>query len=87
MKTILKHRNESVGEAASRLTFRWASATITRGLEGAAMLNRLRRGASLLELLISLAIIGALASLVLGAAMALLTKVHQLGGGCCFGSG
>jgi prepilin-type N-terminal cleavage/methylation domain-containing protein len=50
------------------------------------MLNRLRRGASLLELLISLAIIGALASLVMGAAMALLTKVHGLGGGC-FGVG
>jgi prepilin-type N-terminal cleavage/methylation domain-containing protein len=51
------------------------------------MLNQLRRGASLLELLISLAIIGALASLTLGAAMAVLTKVHQLGGGCCFGGG
>jgi Tfp pilus assembly protein FimT len=46
------------------------------------MVNRLRRGASLLELLISLAIIGGLASLVLAAAMALLKRVNELGGGC-----
>jgi len=42
------------------------------------MMNRLRRGASLVELLISLGIIGALVGLVLTAAMSLLNAVNRL---------
>jgi type II secretory pathway pseudopilin PulG len=42
------------------------------------MLNRLRRGASLLELLISLGIIGGLVGLVLTAALSLLQAVNRL---------
>lgn len=42
------------------------------------MLNRLRRGGSLVELLIALGIIGALVGLVLTAAMSLLNAVHRL---------
>ena len=42
------------------------------------MSHRLRRAASLLELLISLAIIGGLASLILGAAMMLLNRALHI---------
>jgi type II secretory pathway pseudopilin PulG len=43
------------------------------------MRNRIRYGASLLELLIALAIIGALAGLILTAAMMLLKAAYRLG--------
>lgn len=42
------------------------------------MLKRIRRGASLLELLISFAIIGGLASLILTAAMMLLNAANHI---------
>jgi len=42
------------------------------------MLNHVRRGGSLLELLISFAIIGALAGLILTAAMMLLNTVNRM---------
>jgi len=46
---------------------------------GTIMLSRIRRAASLIELLISLAIIGGLAGLILTAAMMLLKAAYRLG--------
>jgi type II secretory pathway pseudopilin PulG len=59
------------------LTFSFAGGTMLQ-CEAAPMLNRLRRGGSLVELLISLGIIGALVGLVLTAAMSLLNAVNRL---------
>jgi len=42
------------------------------------MLNRVRSGASLIELLIALAIIGGFASLILTGAMLLLNAAHHI---------
>ena len=60
-----------------RLTFSFAGGTMLQ-CEAAPMLNRLRGGGSLVELLISLGIIGALVGLVLTAAMSLLNAVNRL---------